>query len=344
LMKIGENAMPIRPEIVALGFTLVDNMKLLGLKIDCTCNKLEENFDSCIQKMRQIAGNWSRFRLSLPGRIAIAKSLLLSQLAYPGAILKLTAGQLVQINSLIENFVTYGIVIARNRIYASAQDGGLGMIDVENFLHAQKCVWIRRCFFRIKDPWRWEILQRTDFSLDTVRLEFFDKNSNPILWNIMESVAKFQNSYWNKHENYLDAPIFNNDMFLQSKPRIRGPVPRRLDWTVLRRDLRTEYGNRILKMRVSDMFDEGVIVPYNRLIQSVNIPFTVNEYMVLVSTAAFAREKYGAREGSNGKCCKLSESIYKKKGSSKVFRKNLDSSKKLVEVNTLRTTKTFLNW
>jgi hypothetical protein len=49
-------------------------MKVLGFEIDSKVENLDRNFDNCITKMRKTVGNWSRFRLSLPGRIAIAKS------------------------------------------------------------------------------------------------------------------------------------------------------------------------------------------------------------------------------------------------------------------------------
>jgi len=208
----------------------------------------------------------------------------------------------LQINGILENFVTYGIVIAKERIYALPADGGLGMIDVGNFLHAQKCAWIRRCFYRISDAWRWAILQRTHFSLESIRIEFFNKAGNPILWNIAESAIKFQDLYWNTNENYLDALIFNNNMFLQSKPRIWMPPPPRLEWTILRRQLRNDYGSQLLSMKMSEMFLDGGMISYERLCVNMGIQFTVNEYMILVTAASFAREKYGNKETSNGKC------------------------------------------
>jgi hypothetical protein len=148
--------------------------------------------------MRQIVGNWSRFRLTLPGRIAIAKSLLLSQVTYPGTVLDPSPQQLVEINRIIEDFVTYKVVISKERIYAPVSKGGLGMINIESFLAAQKCAWIRRCVSKINDVWRWDFLRLVNYSLSTVRIECFDKNINPMLWNIANAVCKFQVEYWKK--------------------------------------------------------------------------------------------------------------------------------------------------
>ncbi|MFN9942541.1 MAG: hypothetical protein ACK56I_24030, partial [bacterium] len=75
MMRIGNLDTVLDPRIEQLGFGLVTEMKILGFDIDNKAEQLEKNFDKCISKMRQIVGNWSRFRLTLPGRIAIAKSL-----------------------------------------------------------------------------------------------------------------------------------------------------------------------------------------------------------------------------------------------------------------------------
>jgi hypothetical protein len=213
IMRIGNIESRIDPRIEDLGFTFVTDMKILGFEIDQNLVQLDQNFEKIISKLRQIVGNWSRFRLSLPGRIAIAKSLLLSQVTFPGTILDPSREQLATINGIIEDFVTYGIVIAKERIYAPAKKGGLGLINIENFLAAQKCAWVKRCFNKINDAWRWDFLRSTNYSLNSVRLRDFNERNNPLLYGIASAVCKFQVEYWKRDENYLEAPVFNNDFF-----------------------------------------------------------------------------------------------------------------------------------
>ncbi len=88
MMRIGNLESVLDPRIRDLGFAMVDEMKILGFLIDNKAEHLERNFDVCITKMRKIVGNWSRFRLTLPGRIAIAKSMILSQVTFHGTILR----------------------------------------------------------------------------------------------------------------------------------------------------------------------------------------------------------------------------------------------------------------
>jgi hypothetical protein len=119
--------------------------------IDNKAEQLYRNFDGCIAKMRKMVGSWSQFRLTLPGRMAIAKlMILLSQVTFHGTILDPTEVQLRIMSKIIEGFVTHNIVIAKERLYVLAKKGGLGLINLEHFLAAQRCSWIRRCFFKNK--------------------------------------------------------------------------------------------------------------------------------------------------------------------------------------------------
>ncbi len=124
------------------------------------------------------------------------------------------------------------------------------MVKLEPFLVAQKCAWVWRCHQKINDPWRWEFLRICGFSLKTVRVESFDKVTNPILWTIANAFAKFQEQYWKRNENYLEAPVFNNNMFLCEKPRPRVPVPGRINTRIIRRETRDAYSPELLQIKM----------------------------------------------------------------------------------------------
>jgi hypothetical protein len=87
VMRIGNLQGEIEQEILDLGFTFVDCMTLLGFKLTNTGNILSLNFDPVLEKIRNSVRYWERFYLSLPGKIAVYKCLLLSQVSYRAAIL-----------------------------------------------------------------------------------------------------------------------------------------------------------------------------------------------------------------------------------------------------------------
>jgi hypothetical protein len=86
-MRIGNLDGEVANEIKELDFTFVDEMVLLGFKLSNNGNMLALNFDLVEEKIRSSIRYWERLYLSIPGKIAVYKCLLLSQLSYKASIL-----------------------------------------------------------------------------------------------------------------------------------------------------------------------------------------------------------------------------------------------------------------
>jgi hypothetical protein len=54
---------------------------------------------------------------------------------------------------MIVNFVKGKLNIAKKRIYQTPENGGLGLFDINHFLGAQKCVWVKRSV-DLTEPWK----------------------------------------------------------------------------------------------------------------------------------------------------------------------------------------------
>ena len=101
------------------------------------------------------------------GRIAIIKSLLVSKLNYlfltlpnpPGNVLK-------ELNKMLFKFLWSGKPdkIKRSIACKSLEDGGLGMVDIYDFIRALKLRWVR-CLFNINDDSspKWKSLLLSSF-------------------------------------------------------------------------------------------------------------------------------------------------------------------------------------
>jgi hypothetical protein len=82
LLPVGQNVL-VDDRIRELGFVVVDKVTVLGLEI-CSDGITNNNFVRIVDKIRSIIANWVPYKLSLPGRINIAKSLMYSQINYLG--------------------------------------------------------------------------------------------------------------------------------------------------------------------------------------------------------------------------------------------------------------------
>ena len=97
---------PIPQNILDLGFEFKNRATILGMEISNNLNNFDNAANTIINKVKGEINNWYWFRLSLPGRIAVTKSLVYSQLNYLGSFLPFTGEQLKKMAEPIENFIS----------------------------------------------------------------------------------------------------------------------------------------------------------------------------------------------------------------------------------------------
>jgi hypothetical protein len=96
------------------------------MEITSALDNTNEIFIDIGEKILNIILFWSRFRLSLCGRIAIIKTLIIPQLNYLGCILTPCRLVLDNIQELIDDFALDGLRINKARYYLPPCEGGLG--------------------------------------------------------------------------------------------------------------------------------------------------------------------------------------------------------------------------
>jgi hypothetical protein len=65
-----------------LGIKIVQSCKLLGVKIDYKAKNLDENWAEVSRKVWGLIHYWNQYRLSLTGRVMVAKTFLMSQATF----------------------------------------------------------------------------------------------------------------------------------------------------------------------------------------------------------------------------------------------------------------------
>jgi hypothetical protein len=63
------------------------------------------NFDKILEKIQAQCSYWSRFKLSLPGRISIAKTFMVSQINYLGSVFSPSDTQRTDMQNLLNSFI-----------------------------------------------------------------------------------------------------------------------------------------------------------------------------------------------------------------------------------------------
>jgi len=145
LMVIGSvGEIPV--EIANIGFEIKNEITLLGCVLKNYGKCYENNATLVCEKIRKQALFWNRFCLSLPGRITVAKSFMYSQINYLGCFLPFNAHEIRAMENIIEGFVGGKLKIAKSRFYQARTEGGLELMDINEYIGAQVCSWVKRAY------------------------------------------------------------------------------------------------------------------------------------------------------------------------------------------------------
>ena len=79
-MPINDTTPELLREITSLCFEISNNFKLLGLDINNKLDNVMEIYQSITEKIGNLIRFWERFKLTLPDRLTIMKTCLISQL------------------------------------------------------------------------------------------------------------------------------------------------------------------------------------------------------------------------------------------------------------------------
>ena len=62
-----------------------------------------------------------------------------------------------ELETLMNNFVTQGMTIAKSRLYTSPGEGGLGLFNLRTFISAMQSTWIKPAFITCNDNCKFDL-------------------------------------------------------------------------------------------------------------------------------------------------------------------------------------------
>jgi hypothetical protein len=275
LMQVGSRE-AINPDIVALGFDIRNEITLLGLIIENDSESYKKSFEKISNAIRREINFWVRFNLSLPGRIAISKAMMYSQINYLGCFLPFDDAFIVQWSDLIENFVSGPLNISKARRYLSREEGGLGLFDIKIYLSSQKCNWVKRAK-SLDDNWKQRLYGHSYGNIFNLRASNLQPGSDPILFSIAQSFENLLYSHTVAKENCKKSYIFENKSVFFMNPAFRT-----FDSDFFRDDLMSTHPQEIRNLLVSDVVDvAGRPVSHQDFCNNTRIFLSENKFRVL---------------------------------------------------------------
>ena len=186
-------------------------------------SEIKESNINFREKIEKITSSWSARNLTLPGKIAILKSLVVSQIQLPPIIFTITS-RCYQGDCLLYDFLwnSKGDKIKRTEMINEYNKGGLKMIDLQSFNESLKIKWIKG-YLDDNNKGKWKSFVNHYLEKHGGKLVFsanLKRQDTPLL-NISDPFLAETVEYWstlNYSEDNLNFP--SSQIWLNSLIRI----------------------------------------------------------------------------------------------------------------------------
>jgi len=258
-------------QIANIGIPIVREVKLLGVVIRNELDNVHDIFQGILAKIVDLISFWDRFKLTLPGRLTIAKTYLLSQLGYVGCFLTCPDVLLTQMQRVINNYIKGSIPVSDTRIEDSVVNGGLGFFNIGEFLCSQKISWlIRANKYRI-DNWRVDLISLApNKDITLLRKDDIDITRHPILHGLVEAFDHFHGKFCVINGNRKVCGIFDNPMVKHDNNRINRHA--------FGENFYNTYKRKIRELTYDNFYEDGRHKNYDE-IRTPDFPLTFNTWL-----------------------------------------------------------------
>ena len=234
------------------GFSVDSKFKLLGYKIDNKLEKLHENIECVMEKLTKISSFWSKFKLSLPGRINIYKCYMLSNINFICSVIPTRKSDFDKIDQKCFNFVNGDMQTSFKKAFSPISDGGLGLIHSYDFCIANRVGLFKRSLMS-DDTWAL-VMKNACHGSDP----FYIDAQSPILIEnphaslIAKAYDAFYTSYIGSGMNIVNAPVFDDYRFLRDENDL--PLPSQ---DFLTDGINENNPKALADIRLSDLLEEN---------------------------------------------------------------------------------------
>ena len=258
-------------KVEELGYSISQEIKILGLTINRALDNMDSNWDDILTKVHKLSNFWNLFHLSIPGRVNVVKCYFLSQLSHLGGILEPNQNFLTEFTNIIVNFLKQGGKISKARIFETVDKGGLGIPNPCTFLQSLK---VSICIkgFKSYDTWGLELKNYCLIPGIPHSINWTDINSelNPILKIISKYYLIFCENFWKKVGNILHSPILGNNLFLVNGHKIDRSFFSNHSWIQSNLELKN--------LRLKDFLNNNRLINFNLFRIDNNCHINIDEF------------------------------------------------------------------
>jgi hypothetical protein len=221
-----------------------------------------------------------------------------------------------RIQELLNNFVTGPLKVSRDRMYLPADRGGLGLVNLDNFLTGLHVAWVKKACVSSRDNWRCDMRSITFGNCLNLSLSCPDIRLMPAIRTIAADFEHFKSKFYTTGNNYKHAFVLYNKLFcMRDKSLITETVFRA---NVPRLDLQ-----EVAKLKFNDFFLDNRPKSLDELIADTGINFSLVTYMRIMPFFEGFRRRLAAADATL-ESVPLTQFLNVKKGEAKKVRGFLD--------------------
>jgi len=237
--------------------------------------------------------------------------MLYSQINYLGSFLPVPKGVNDNLQKLINSFVCGNLKIREKILYATPAEGGVGLFELETFLNAQKCAWIKRAV-NLDELWKIRIYVKSLGNVLNVRSGDFDKSIEPVITCLVIAYSNFFYKY-SSMTTYKNCFMFRNEKLtfdLEGRECLK------------RDDFNPAFFRhnklKIITLRVNDFMTGDKVKTHANFVVDTGLNIDQLLFLRIRGLLRTAERKYGNRDYF---CDKRYEDFFRFEKGSKKFRK-----------------------
>jgi hypothetical protein len=198
-----------------------------------------------------------------------------------------SAQQIKRLQEMMDKFCKGTLRIAKQKLYLPAKEGGLGLINLHEFLIALQCSWVKRVTQHWGDNWRFDLKKKCYGNPILAGSGTFSNQENPVLSTICTSFGKFKSAFYSIGNNFKKAHIFKNPYFRRGR-NDNGLLCERF-FGFNRLDPNSEIELRkIALLKFENFFSHGGAKTLDEINREYDLNFNLVTYMRLHEALQFA--------------------------------------------------------
>jgi hypothetical protein len=209
---------------------------------------------------------------------------------YYMSILVPTSAWTDEIENLIEKFVLQGMNVAKDKLYISPEEGGLGLFALDTFFKALKCSWVKRSMTLTHVNWMRKIM------LITPGVCLIQRNDTmhfgPLVAGILNAVIDLREAFGTQYNNFHNIPVLNNKFFSFRERGAAGCF----DSEFFESRIPGLERDALYKLSWADMTADGNLLSINQLSARLNSNLSTASYKLLENSYKNARKKFSRLE------------------------------------------------